>query len=45
MGGYTPGPGAPQEGLDGLGGGAGNMYYVSSPNKGGDGVCIIRYTT
>ena len=43
-GGYTPGsPGADQDGLDGVGGGAGNMYYVSSPNTGGDGIVIMRY--
>ncbi len=37
-------PGPSQMGIDSLGGGAGNNYYVASPNKGGDGVCIIRYT-
>lgn len=38
-------PGPSQIGVDSVGGGAGNNYYVPSPNKGGDGVCIIRYTT
>lgn len=43
-GGYIPGsPGADQDGLDGVGAGAGNMYYVASPNTGGDGIVIIRY--
>ena len=45
-GGGRGGNGAPaesQNGLNGLGGGAGNNYYVSSSNKGGDGVVIIRY--
>ena len=43
-GGYIPGSaGSDQDGLNGVGAGAGNMYYVASPNKGGNGIVIIRY--
>ena len=41
--GGTPTPSADQMGLDGVGGGSGNSYYVTSPNKGGDGIVIVRY--
>ena len=36
-------PSPQSDGLDGLGGGAGNSYYNPGTNVGGDGVCIIRY--
>ena len=36
-------PSPQSNGLDGLGGGAGNSYYNPGTNVGGDGVCIIRY--
>ena len=41
--GGTPTPSPDQLGLDGVGGGAGNSYYTASPNKGGDGIVIVRY--
>lgn len=43
--GGTPVPSAEQDGLDGVGGGAGNSYYSAGTNVGGDGICIIRYAS
>ena len=37
-------PSPQSDGLDGLGGGAGNSYYNPGTNVGGDGICIIRYS-
>ena len=36
-------PSPQSDGLDGLGGGAGNSYYNPGTNVGGDGIVIIRY--
>ena len=41
--GGTGAPSTEQDGLDGVGGGAGNNLFVGSPNMGGDGIVIIRY--